>query len=142
MHDSGMTCILSKIHAHLVRLKLPDNEINEVLDDLSNENCLKMCNQYTFQSDDTCKTSIKLKFNDVVPLKVYLGPDTLGEERFYQYIPGKDTLKALMSQSFFREQYSSAKLYAPGNTDVLEDVRDLKTTNKMIFSKRTLPHCP
>lgn len=64
---------------------------------------------------------------------MHLGFDLSGKEQFCQYVPVKDTLKALLDLPSVKEQYNLSKSYLPEDPNVLEDVRDGKT-----FKENTL----
>lgn len=106
VNNNGITHVLSKVHEQLTMLNIEDSVKRKVIDDLSKENLMKICND-VFRSDKTRKNFFLNNFNYVVPTKVYLGADATGRERFLQYISIKDTLKSLMSQSSMREQYDA-----------------------------------
>lgn len=57
-----------------------------------------MWNEGVFRTDQTRKTFFKSKFNYVEPVETYLGVDAKGKERFYQYVPIKDTIKSLFTK--------------------------------------------
>ncbi|KAK0153029.1 hypothetical protein N1851_005294 [Merluccius polli] len=98
VHTSGLTHILSRMHEELTKLNVPESDIKRLLDDLSKENLLKMCNEGVFRTDQTRKTCFKSRFNYVEPVKTYLGIDAKGKERFYQYVPIKETIKSLLTK--------------------------------------------
>lgn len=127
VHSSGMKCVLSKLHEKLSTLKLQDSEISEIIDEVSQEDLFKACNEGALRSDKTRKSYFKKTFSYVEPTQIYLGSDATGKERFCQYVPIKETLKSLFSQSAVRDQYRQAKMPKPNSdADVLEDVTDGK----------------
>lgn len=83
-----------------------------------------MCNEGVFRTDQTRKTFFKSRFSYVEPVKTYLGIDAKGKERFYQYVPIKNTIKSLLTQNSVKEQYARAKADTETTPDVLEVVRD------------------
>ena len=126
INSNGMAHILTIISQELEKLGIPRDRINEILDGLSKENLLKMHNEGVFRSDQTRKTFFKSNFSYVEPTQVYLGIDPNGKERFCQYVPVKDTLKALLSNPKVWEQYNATKMHSAGAAHVLEDVHDGK----------------
>ncbi|KAL1276301.1 hypothetical protein QQF64_035924 [Cirrhinus molitorella] len=58
-------------------------------------------------------------------MQVYLGCDASGRERYFQYIPVNETLKAFLNNASVKEQYDKAKGQTSENPHVLQDVRDL-----------------
>jgi len=131
VHTTGLTHLLSRMHEELTKLNVPESDIKRLLDDLSKDNLLKMCNEGVFRTDQTRKTFFKSRFNYVEPVKTYLGIDATGKERFYQYVPIKDTIKSLLSQSSFKEQ--CAKADTETTPDVLEDVTDGRNIKENIL---------
>ncbi len=124
VHTNSMTHILSKVHEELTKLKIPDSKINEIISGLSKENLLKMYNEGYFKSDQTRKSFFKKHFNYVEPVQVYLGCDASGKERYFQYIPVNETLKAFLNNGSVKEQYDKANEQTPQNPHVLQDIRD------------------
>ncbi|KAI2644731.1 RecBCD enzyme subunit RecC [Labeo rohita] len=116
-----------RLREELAKLDIPDERICSIIDGLSKENLLKIYNEGMFRSDSTRKTFFKKHFSYVEPIQVHLGYDASGTERFCQYVPVKETLKALFQLSSVREQYYMSKMHSAEDTDVLEDVRDGKT---------------
>ncbi len=86
VHNAGLTHLLSRMHEELTKLNVPERDIKRLLDDLSKDNLLKMCNEGVFRTDQTRKTFFKSRFSYVEPAKTYLGIDAKGKERFYQYM--------------------------------------------------------
>lgn len=129
MHNSGMKYVLSKVHEKLTKLNLQDSEISQILEDVSKEDLFKECHEGPMKSNQTRKSFFKKSFNYVEPTKVYLGADEAGRERFFQYVPIKETLNSLLSQSVVKDQYRQTKINQMSNsqTDVLTDVLDGKT---------------
>ena len=96
VHNTGLTHLLSRMHKEL-NLNVPERDIKSLLDDLSKDNLLKMCSEGVFRTDQTRKTFFKSRFSYVEPVKTYLGIDAKYKERFYQYVPIKDTIKSLLT---------------------------------------------
>ena len=114
-----------KLRQELTELGIPLEKISNIIDGLSKENLLAMYNEGLFRSDATRKTYFKKNFNYVEPIPVRLGFDASGKERFYHYVPVKDTLNALLNLPSVREQWQvSQTLLADPN--MFEDVRDGK----------------
>jgi len=68
------------------------------------------------------------------PLR-YIGADEAGRERFFQYVPIKETLNSLLSQSVVKDQYRQSN----SQTDVLTDVLDGKTVkDNMLLNESPL----
>lgn len=121
------------MHEELTKLYVPESDIKRLLDDLSKDNLLKMCNEGVFRTDQTSKTFFKSKFNYVEPVKTYLGIDAKGKERFYQYVPIKDTIKSFLTHSSVKEQYAKAKADTETTPGVLEDMRDGRNIKENIL---------
>jgi len=138
VHNTGLSHLLSRMHEELTKLNVPENDIKSIIDNLSKDNLLKICNDGVFRTDQTRKTFFKSRFSYVEPVKTYLGIDAKGKERFYQYVPIKDTIKSLLSQNSVKEQYDQAKADTETNPDVLEDVRDGRNFKESILL-RDLP---
>ena len=51
VHNSGMKCVLSKVHEKLTVLNLQDNEISQILDDVSKEDLFKDRHKGPMRSD-------------------------------------------------------------------------------------------
>lgn len=134
VHSSSTAHLLSKLHEDLTKLNVPENDIKDLIDRLIKNELLKMCNEGVLRSDQTRKTLFKSKFNYIEPTPMYLGVDANGKERFCQYVSIKDTVKALLSQTAFQEQYLQTKSDAPPTPDVLEDLKDGKNikNNKLL----------
>ncbi|KAI4899943.1 hypothetical protein NFI96_032087 [Prochilodus magdalenae] len=122
-----------RLRKELSELEIPNERICNIIEGLSKENLLTMYNEGLFRSDTTRKTYFKKDFSYVEPVQVHLGFDASGKERFCQYVPVKDTLKALMNLPSVRKQYHVSKMHLPEDPNVLEDVRDGK-----IFKENTL----
>ena len=124
LHTNGMAHVLTPVSQELEKLGIPRNRIHEIVNGLLKENLLKMYNEGVFQSDQTRKTFFKRNFSYVEPTQVYLGIDANGKERFCQYVPVKDALKALRSHPSVQEQYNTTKMHPLGGPHVFEDVHD------------------
>lgn len=120
VHNSGMKYVLSKVHEKLTMLNLQDNEISQILDDVSKEDLLKACHEGPLRSDQMRKSFFEKSFSYVEPTQIYLGADAAGRERFFQYVPIKETLKSLLSQSVVKDQYRQTKMkqMSDSQTDV------------------------
>ncbi|KAL1268698.1 hypothetical protein QQF64_034061 [Cirrhinus molitorella] len=128
VHDTGMKYALSKIHDKLAILNLQDSEISQILEDVSKEDLFKECHKGPMKSDHTRKSFFKKTFNYIEPTKIYLGADEAGRERYFQYVPIKETLKSLLSQSVVKDQYRETKMkQSNSQPSVLTDVLDGKT---------------
>lgn len=75
------------------------------------------------KSDKRRKTFFKENFSYVEPTQIFLGSDSTGKQRYFQYVPIKETLKSLLRQPTIREQYKQSKLRRSPDM-VLEDVSD------------------
>ena len=128
-----MSQLFVRLRKELTKLEIPDERICNIIDGLSKENLLKKYNKGLFRSDTTRKTYFKKKISCVAPIQVHLDFDASGQEQFCQYVPVKDTLKALLNLPSMRE-YNVSKMHQPEDPNVLEDVRDDKT-----FKENTLP---
>lgn len=98
-----------------------------------------MCNEEVFRTDQTRKTFFKSRFSYVEQVKTFLGIDAKGKERFYRYVPIKDTIKSLLTQNSVKEQYAQAKADTETTPDVLEDV--VETLKRIYFYEIHHPHC-
>ncbi len=128
LHNTGMKFVLSKVHEKLTILNLQDSEISQILEDVSKEDLFKKCHEGPMKSDHTRKSFFKKSFNYVESTKIYLGADEAGRERFFQYVPIKETLKSLLSQSVVKDQYRETKMkQSNSHPNVLTDVLDGKT---------------
>ena len=128
VHNSGIKLTLGKVHEKLTMMNLQDNEISQILDEVSKEDIFKVCHEGPLRSDKTRKHFFKETFSYVEPTPIYLGADAAGRECSFQYVPIKETLKALLSQAVVKDQYRQTKLKQMSNsdTDVLTDVMDGK----------------
>lgn len=138
VHSYSTAHLLSKLHEDLTKLNVPENDIRDLIDNLSKNYLLKRCNEGVFRTDRNRKTLFKSKFDYVEPTPIYLGIDANGKERFCQYVSIKDTVKALLSQTSVREQYLQAKSDTPTTPDVLEDLGD----GKIIKNNKLLHESP
>lgn len=129
VHSCGMKHVLSKVNEKLTLQNLPESDISQILEDVSKEDLFKECHEGPMKSDQTRKTFFKKSFSYVEPTQLYLGADAAGRERFFQYVPIKQTLRSLLSQSVVKDQYRQTKMkqMSQFQLDVLTDVIDGKT---------------
>lgn len=123
---NAISQVFVKLHEELSQLEIPEERICSIIDGLSKANLLKMYNEGFFRSDTTRKIYFKKNFSYVEPIQVHLGFGASGKEHFCQYVPVKETLKALLNQPSVRKQYNVSKINLPEDPNVLEDVRDGK----------------
>lgn len=124
VHDSNMQHIFSKLRDELTKLNIPLIDIDNIITGLNKNNLLRLYNEGVFRSDETRKTYFKKEFNYVAPNKVYLGKNSKGKDCFLQYVPVKETLRALLSHESVKSQYTAAKAHRSDDPHLLEDVRD------------------
>lgn len=118
-----------RLREELFKFELPEEKIY-IVKGLSKHNLLKMYNDGLFRSDATRKTYFKRQFSYIEPVQVCLGFDASGKEQFCQYVPVKETLKALLNLPSVKEQYNVSKMHITQDQNVLEDVRDGKNFNE------------
>jgi len=53
VHNTGLTHIFSRMHEEITNLNVPESDIKRILDNLSKDNLLKMCNEGDFRTDQT-----------------------------------------------------------------------------------------
>ena len=128
-----MSQLFVRPHEQLLKLKILDERICNIIDGLSKENFLKMYNEGLFRSNTTWKTYFNKHFSYVEPIQLHLGFDASGKEQFCQYVPVKVTLKALLNLPCTRQQYNVSKKHPPEDPILLEVVLDGKT-----FKENTL----
>lgn len=88
---------------------MPSPDIDNIIAGLNKSNLLRLYNEGVFSSDDTRKTYFRRHFNYVAPEQVYLSKNSKGKDCFLQYVPVKETLKALLSHESVKAQYIDAK---------------------------------
>ncbi len=136
VHDSSIQHIFSKLRDELTKLNMPLTDIDKIIAGLNKNNLLRLYNEGVFRSDETRKTYFKRNFNYVAPKQVYLGRNASGKDCFLQYVPVRETLKALLSHESIRAQYTEAKAHRSDDSHLLEDVRDGRNfKNKDIFQQ-------
>ncbi|KAI7801292.1 hypothetical protein IRJ41_003851 [Triplophysa rosa] len=110
-------------------MRVLESDISQILEDVSKEDLFKECHEGPMKSDQTRKTFFKKSFSYVEPTQLYLGADAAGRERFFQYVPIKQTLRSLLNQSVVKDQYRQTKMkqMSQFQLDVLADVKDGKT---------------
>lgn len=130
VHNAGMEYLMPKLREKITTLNLPNTEINQLLNDVFKDDIFKQCHEGPLRSDQTRKTFFKKTFNYVEPTQIYLDFDAAGIERYFQYVPIKETLKALFTQETVKEQYRQTKiklgLISDSGCDFLADVIDGK----------------
>lgn len=130
VHNADVKYIMSKIRERMATLNIPETDITQLLNDVSKDDIFKQCHEGPLRSDQTRKTFFKKTFNYVEPMQIYLGFDAAGIERHFQYIPIKETLKALLTQETIKQQYRKTKIkvgaMSDSGSDVLADVIDGK----------------
>lgn len=136
LHDDNMNHMFTKLREELTMLNMPSGDIDNLLTGLNKNNLLKLYNEGLFRSDNTRKNYFKHRFNYVSPKKQYLGRNSCGKDCFLQYVPVKETLRALLSHESVKQQYNEAKESQPNDPHVLEDIRDGKLfKDNGIFNK-------
>ena len=125
VHDSSMEQVFSKLKEELAKQNMSENDIDQIITGLNKTNLLRLYNEGIFNSDQTRKTYFKRNVNYVAPKQVYLGTDSSGKDRFLQYVPVKETLKALLSHQSVKEQYTEAQTHRSDDPHLLEDVEHI-----------------
>ena len=132
IHDIGQSHLFGRLHRSLTSLNVCDVDIKYLIDELSKEDLLRVCNTSVLRSDQTRKTFFKSHYCFVEPVQVHLGQDPNGRDRFFQYIPVKETIQALFKHCSVRNQYHQTHSFPP-KADLFEDISDGKTflSNKL-----------
>lgn len=110
-------------------LGIPDDTIGTLINDLKREDLFRTHNTHTLKTDLRRKSVFKNIFNYIEPVPMCLGQNEAGKECFAQYVPIKQTLKALFQSKSVREQYNQVHDHAQ-TKDVFQDVWDGKNVTE------------
>ena len=125
IHDIGLSHLFGKLQDKLAIYNIPESDVKNLLTELSREDLLHACNSGVLRSDQTRKTFFKTQFHYVEPVQMYLGQDGTGTQRYFQYVPIKNTLEAFFKHDSVKDQYRLTRANIP--TDgVFEDLCDGK----------------
>jgi hypothetical protein len=115
-------------------LSLSNDQVEEIILNLSRENWFIKLNESVFKSEKTRSSYFRSQFNYVAPVTQWLEAD-LVSKKSYQYIPIKESLAALMSSAAVQQDYMSTHSFegnqaSPG---VLSDVTDGQVFKRNAF---------
>lgn len=122
VHHIGQLHLLGKFREKLSLLNISDADSKHLVEEMSKADLLHASNS-VLRSDQTRKSFFKTHFNFVEPVQIYLGQDEADRDRFLQYIPIKDTLKALYKQESVRQQYYQTRSIVH-KEDIFLDISD------------------
>ena len=139
MYLYGRNHLFANLKSKLLKLNFgqaSEEQLDELLNDLARDDLLKSCNEGVLRSAHARKSYFKSNYHYVEPEPVYLGKDKTKTERFYQYVPVKETLEALFKQKCIREQHALSE-NVQGVPSVYADVKD-----GSLFSQKLLLQDP
>ena len=105
---------------------MSDNDITEIIDDLRSNDLFGKCMKSELRSHQTRQTFFKKRFKYVDPKQIYLGRNSCNIERYAQYIPVKDSIRALFEDSSVSNMYTTVHCNRISQPSVLTDICDGK----------------
>jgi len=137
IHDINQSNMYSCIKKTLGESGMDEITIQSVISELQSND---LFNESTtvLRSAQTRKTYFQKNFNYVPPQPVYLGLDEAGKERYFQYIPIKETLRSLFDQKSVVSQHQTSRRQT-SDDEILEDIKDgkISKSNELIQSDPT-----
>ena len=106
VHSVGQTYVQSKLLRNLESVGVSKDCATDVVEDILKADLFSSCNRGPLRSAQTRNSFFRANFTYVLPIEVFLGRNQFRRQRFYQYIPVIETLKALLQNKSIQDQLS------------------------------------
>ena len=142
LHTFGLLCGLKKLSDRLSELNVCESDISDLLRELQDSNPFRACTSGELRTHQMRQMYFKKNFKFVAPTQIYLGENKHNVSRFAQYVPIKDSLKALFEDASVKAAYNemqqkhSLQNSAGYNSFVLDDIADGRVfVNNQFFTQ-------